>query len=47
MNLFTKQTDSQTQEINLHYQRGKGVKEGQIRRLGLTDIHVVYKIDNQ
>ena len=47
MNLFTKQTDSQTQEINLHYQRGKGVKEGQIRSLGLTDIRVVYKIEDQ
>ena len=47
MNLFTKQTDSQTQEINLHYQRVKGVKEGQIRSLGLTDIRVVYKIEDQ
>ena len=46
MNVFTKQTDSKTQETNLHYQRGKQVKEGQIWSLGLTDIHVVYKRDN-
>ena len=35
-NLFTKQTDLQTQETNLHYQRGKGGKGGTNLKFGIN-----------
>ena len=35
--IYEKEADSQTQKTNLQLPKGKCVREGQIRRLGLAD----------